>query len=293
MTDENNGTERSPIVERIRLGRRLRQLRENAGLTREEAGGAIRGSGTKVTRLESGRLSFRPRDVADLLDRYGVSGGVRDELLAMVERANQPGWWRQYADQMPSWLQHLVALEEVASRIQTYEPRMLPGLLQTKEYAHAVISTNPEAAGSAVDHRVRLRMRRQRILLGPHPTKLWALIDEAVLRRKVGGRDVMRRQVEHLLDLSQVGGPLTIQVVPFSVGHYSAEHAFSLLRFSYPEVPDICYVEKHAGAEYLEKLSVVESFAKIVHRLGVEAEQPEVSRRRLRALAADPVGAWP
>ncbi|MGH3926320.1 MAG: helix-turn-helix domain-containing protein, partial [Pseudonocardiaceae bacterium] len=190
-----------PTVLRILLGAQLRRLREAMGLTREAAGYTIRASESKMSRLELGRVSFKERDVADLLILYGVTDAdERDSLLSLARQANEPGWWHRYSDLLPSWFQAYVGLEEAASRIRTYEVQLVPGLLQTEEYARAVTAQGLETKSpEEVDRWVSLRMRRQRLLTRAGAPRLWAVVDEAALRRPIGGRDVMRGQLEHLI----------------------------------------------------------------------------------------------
>src|SRR5690606_22910693 len=214
-----------PTALRILLGSQLRRLREAKGISREEAGHLIRGSESKISRMELGRVGFKERDVADLLTLYGVEDEeARASVMELVAKANEPGWWHRFNDLLPSWFQAYVGLEEAASRIRTYEVQFIPGLLQTKEYARAVITAG--AAGISaheIARRVDLRMERQRVLDkdrdGPF---FWAVIDEAALRRPIGGVDVMRAQIEHLLELMRRPN-ITIQVIPFDYGGHSAE----------------------------------------------------------------------
>src|SRR5262245_49252227 len=190
-----------PTARRIIVGAQLRRLREAAGITRADAGYAIRGSESKISRLELGRVGFKARDVQDLLTMYGVTdAGERAAVMAMVAQSNERGWWHRYADLMPNWFHDYVGLEESASRILAYEVQFVPGLLQTDEYVLAVASHGrPDLATDEIRRRVALRLQRQKILNRPGAPKLWAVIDESVLYRPIGGRTVMRRQLDHLL----------------------------------------------------------------------------------------------
>lgn len=271
--------EGGPTVRRIVLGNQLRRLREARSITREAAGEVIRGSESKISRMELGRVSLKERDITDLLDVYGVEDErERETLLAMARHANEPGWWHSYGELVPSWFQNYVGLEEAATRIQTYEVRMIPGLLQTGDYAWWVVKQGlPEASDAEVHHRTRLRLDRQKVL---DTAKVWAVIDEAALHRIIGNPEVMREQLRHLLRLIEQNA-ITFQIVPFSVGNYSAENAFTLLRFAETELPDIVYLEYLNGSLYLDKRSEVELYAKVTHRLAVEADTPENSAERL------------
>ncbi|MEU6743432.1 helix-turn-helix domain-containing protein [Streptosporangium sandarakinum] len=275
----------SSTVLRIMLGAQLRRLREGRGITLEEAGHAIRASHSKISRMELGRVSFRVRDVADLLTMYGVTDDdERRPLLSLVERANQTGWWHNYNDVLPNWFETYVGLEESASGIRNYEVQFVPGLLQSEDYARAVILLGFPAAGEEeLERRVRLRMARQRVLRGSDPPHLWAVLDEAVLRRPLGGAEVMRGQIDHILAALELPN-VTVQIVPFSVGgHAAAGGPFSILRFAQPDLPDIVYLEQLTSAVYLEKRDEVERYIEVMERLCIEAEPasrtPDILRR--------------
>ncbi|MEV4098006.1 helix-turn-helix domain-containing protein [Streptosporangium saharense] len=264
----------SSTVLRIVLGAQLRRLREERHITLEAAGRAIRASHSKVSRMELGRVSFRVRDVADLLTLYGVTAPEdRQALLGLVERANVAGWWHNYNDVLPSWFETYVGLEESASVIRNYEVQFVPGLLQTEDYARAVVLLGyPSASEDEVERRVRLRMARQRILHAQDPPHLWAVVDEAVLRRPLGGPEVMRGQIDHILNTLELPN-VTVQIVPFSVGgHAAAGGPFSILRFSQPDLPDVVYMEQLTSAVYLEKRDDVDSYLEVMERLCIEAE---------------------
>ncbi|MCG5216263.1 helix-turn-helix domain-containing protein [Streptosporangium sp. KLBMP 9127] len=274
MTQTQPGA--GPTALRILLGSQLRRLREARGISREEAGHLIRGSESKISRMELGRVGFKERDVADLLTFYGVEDeDARTPVMDLVLRANEPGWWHRFNDLLPSWFQAYVGLEEAASRIRTYEVQFVPGLLQTKEYARAVITAGAAGLGShEIARRVDLRMERQRVLEGQGPF-FWAVIDEAALRRPIGGADVMRAQLEHLLELMRQPN-ITIQVMPFSFGGHSAEGgAYSVLRFQDNELPDVVYVEQLASALYLDKREDVDRYSEVMERLCAVSTTPD------------------
>lgn len=273
---------RGVTARRIVLGAQLRRLREAAGMSRADAGYLIRASDSKVSRLELGRVAFKERDVADLLTSYGVTDTAeRDAFLDMVNHANEPGWWRRYNDVMPSWFQDYIGLEESASRIQTYELQFVPGLLQVEGYAKAIATRGrPDFAPPDVERRIALRMRRQRILTGVNPPKLWAVMDESVLHRPIGGRRVHRLQVEHLLEVSALPN-VTLQIVPFHLSGYAAEGPFTMLRFAETELPDVVYVEHLGGALYLDGRRDIELYSRSLDRLMVDAETPDHTRQLL------------
>lgn len=282
------GSASGPTARRMVLGGQLRRLREDRNISREQAGEAIRGSESKISRLELGRVALKERDVADLLMLYGVTNtDERAAFLELVRESNQPGWWHRYHDLLPRWFQDYVGLEESASRIQTYELAFVPGLVQTEAYARAVVRRGlPDASTDEVERRVGLRMRRQRILGDPTHCRLWAVVDESVLHRAVGGTHVLRAQLEHLIDVTTRPN-VTLQVVPFRYGGSAAETPFTLLRFAEPDLPDVVYLEHLCGALYLDKADEVEIYTKVAQRLAVEAATPDDSRAALvRALDA-------
>jgi transcriptional regulator with XRE-family HTH domain len=276
-----------PTARRIILGAQLRRLREAAGISRGEAGYAIRGSESKISRLELGRVGFKERDVQDLLTMYGVSDpDERKSILDLVAQSNERGWWHRYSDLVPNWFQDYVGLEESASRLQAYELQFVPGLLQTEDYIRAVASHGrPVRVTDETERRVSLRLQRQKILHRPGAPKLWAVIDESVLHRPVGGRAVLRAQLEHLLEITREPH-ITVQVLPYALSGYAAEGAFTVLRFGEPELPDIVYIEHLAGALYLDRLDEIERYGRVFDRLTVDAETPDRTRQHLsKALA--------
>ena len=276
------------VVRRMILGSQLRRLREAAGISRADAGYLIRGSDSKMSRLELGRVGFKERDVVDLLKHYGVQDPAEHEkFLSLVALTNQPGWWRHFNDLMPKWFEDYVGLEEAASLIQTYELQFVPGLLQTESYARAVVSRGEmKTVSHEIERRVALRMQRQKALLGPQGPRFWAVIDESVLHRPVGGPEVLAEQIDRLLELTKLPH-ISIQVVPYEMSGCAAEGSFAILRFSQPELPNIAYVEHLVGALYLERADEVEAFSRAMDRLAVAAETPERSRMLLNSIRAE------
>ncbi|WP_188192329.1 helix-turn-helix domain-containing protein [Nonomuraea sp. SYSU D8015] len=285
MTQNQPGS--GPTALRILLGSQLRKLREAKNVTREEAGHLIRGSESKISRMELGRVGFKERDVADLLTLYGVvDQQARSAVLDLVATANEPGWWHRFNDVLPTWFQAYVGLEEAAARIRTYEVQFVPGLVQTKEYARAVVTAGAAGIGAEeIARRVDLRLERQRILDKEDGPVFWAVIDEAALRRPIGGAEVMRAQLEHLIDLMRQPN-ITIQIMPFSFGGHSAEGgAFSILRFPDPDLPDVVYVEQLASALYLDKREDVDRYTEVMERLCAVSTTPDETIELLRAIA--------
>ncbi|AGZ46669.1 helix-turn-helix domain-containing protein [Actinoplanes friuliensis] len=275
-----------PTVLRILLGAQLRRLREGKGISREDAGYEIRASGSKISRMELGRVSFKERDVADLLSMYGVKDAAeRDALLGLARQANNPGWWHHYGDILPPWFQSYLGLEAAASLIRTYEIQFVPGLLQTPEYARAVILRGHAGANAdEIDRRVELRRQRQQILDRIEPPQLWAVIDEAVLRRPIGGPEVMRAQIEALIEAAKKPN-VRLQIIPFNAGgHAAAGGPFAILRFPEPELPDVVYVEQLTSAIYLEKRDDVDHYAIAMERVCIDAEPPNHTQEILGKL---------
>ncbi|HWS37339.1 MAG TPA: helix-turn-helix transcriptional regulator [Actinoplanes sp.] len=265
-----------PTVLRILLGSQLRKLRESKGITREAAGYEIRASGSKISRMELGRVSFKERDVTDLLTLYGVSDSAeRDALIGLARQANNPGWWQHFGDVLPTWFQAYLGLEAASSLIRTYEIQFVPGLLQTPDYARAVIMLGHAGASSdEITRRVDVRLQRQQILTRPGGPQLWAVIDEAVLRRPIGGVEVMRAQIEALIEASKLPS-VRLQIIPFQAGgHAAAGGPFAILRFPEPELPDVVYVEQLTSAIYLDKREDVDHYAMAMERVCIDAEAP-------------------
>ncbi|WP_301323071.1 helix-turn-helix domain-containing protein [Actinomadura rupiterrae] len=259
------------------LGSQLRRLREAQGVSRQDAGYVIRASESKISRLELGRVSFKERDVEDLLTLYGVSDArERNALLQLARDANTPGWWHRYTDVLPSWFQTYVGLEESAALIRTYELQFVPGLLQSEGYARAIIQQgNAGAPESEIEQRVSLRLQRQERLTAPDAPRLWAVLDESALKRPIGGPEVMRGQLEHLIEVSKLPN-VTIQVMPFKFGAHAAEGgAFTILRFPEQDLPDVVYVESLTGAMYLDKRDDVDTYLQAMERLSVDSATPE------------------
>jgi uncharacterized protein DUF5753/helix-turn-helix protein len=265
-----------PTVLRILLGAQLRKLREGKGVSREDAGWEIRASESKISRMELGRVGFKERDVADLLTLYGVSDErERAAMLALATQANTPGWWHRYGDVLPGWFQSYLGLEAAAALIRTYEVQFVPGLLQTRDYARAVISLGHVGASPAeIDRRISLRQARQQVLARANPPQLWAVVDEAALRRPIGGTSVMRAQLEAMIEATRLPN-VRLQVIPFHAGgHAAAGGSFTILRFPEDELPDVVYVEQLTSALYLDKREDIDHYALAMERLCVEAEPP-------------------
>jgi hypothetical protein len=287
---QDDQTAGGPTVLRILLGTHLRRLRESKGVSREDAGWHIRGSESKISRMELGRVGFKERDIADLLTLYGIADTEeRDRLLALARSANTPGWWHRYGDVLSTWFQPYLGLEAAASMIRSYELQFVPGLLQTRDYARAVMALGGKPAPSdEVERRLDVRMTRQQLLTRPHGPRLWVVLDEAVLRRPVGDATIMRAQIQALIDATARSN-IIIQILPFRVGgHAAAGGAFSILRFEDPQLPDIVYIEHLTSALYLDKRDDVDLYAAAVETLCVQAEPPQHTTDILSNLLKEP-----
>ncbi len=281
--DEPRG---GPTVLRIMLGNQLRRLREARGITPDEAGYEIRGSRSKISRIEHGRVGLKERDIEDLLTLYGViDEQFRTGMLALTHQANSPGWWAKYGDILPEWFEPYLGLETAASLIRAFELQFVHGLFQTEDYARGVttLGYGPAPAGE-IERRVSLRMRRQEVLTAADPPRVWFVIDEAALRRPIGGRQVMRAQLKHLLEAAALPH-VTLQVVPFRRGgHAAAGGSFTVLRFAAPDLPDIVYLEHLTSALYLDERRDVDHYMEVMNRLSAEAHTPVATNRFLEEI---------
>jgi transcriptional regulator with XRE-family HTH domain len=267
----------SPTVRRRRLGQELRQLREAADLTIEEVAERLEVSPAKISRIETGRVSVRPRDVSDLLDQYKVAGRHRDDLLILTREARQQGWWHSYSDVLSEGTDIWVGLETEAEAIRLYEVQLVPGLLQSEEYARAVLrahyrSEQPER----VDQRVKLRMARQQLVIEQNNTPIWAVLDEAVLRRQMGPPEIMQAQYRRLLEFSDANN-ITIQVLPLDVGVYSGVPVGFWIMRLIDQDPEVVVIEHRGGILYIERSEDVAAYAHVFDWIRATAKGPEES----------------
>ncbi len=276
----------APTVLRILLGTQLRRLRESRGISATEAARAIRGSESKISRIELGRNAVREVDVADLLDLYGITDSAeREQLLNIASQANQHGWWHHYIDVLPGWFQAYLGLEESAKLIRSFDVQFVPGLLQTEEYSQAVLGLGSYSAEST-ERMVHVRQERQR-RFAAGGLGLSAVIDEGALRRPVGSASVMRAQLRHLLDVADRPG-LTIQITPLRTGaSYAAPGSFSILSFAAEDLPDIVYVEQLTSALYLDKPSDVDRYRQALDLISATSTAPEETNQFIWSLLAE------
>jgi hypothetical protein len=266
------------------LGNYLRALRENCSMSPLSAGQHIRAHASKISRMETAHVSLKPRDVDDLLALYGVDDKERTEIVRMVERSARPDWWQSYGEVVPDWLQQLIGLERDAHVIRTYETQFVPGLLQTPAYAQAVVISGHRLAPSEeVDQRVALRLERQRRMNEPGAPVLWALIDEGVLHRPVGGPQVMRDQLVYLLEALRQPG-VRLQIASYEASAAATPGAaVTYLRFAQGFLPDVVYLEHMTSAVYLDRLEDLDKYRAALDELSALAATPAESRAKLEA----------
>ena len=276
-----------PTVQRLVLGGHLRRLREDAGITTERAALVIRGSHSKISRMEHGRVAFKERDISDLLTLYGVGpGDEREALLRLARESGTPGWWQGYSDILPHWVEPYFGLEAAASFIREYELQFVPGLLQTESYARAVIRLGNHTAEDEVIRRAEARIARQEILSRVQPPTLWAVMDESALRRVIGGPEVMKEQISHLIEMCDHPA-VTLQILPFSAGaHRAMGGPFTILRFTEPDLRDVVFIEQLTSALYLDKATEVDSYLEVIEEVCLQAE-PAAETPRLLKCALD------
>ncbi|MCL7367771.1 helix-turn-helix domain-containing protein [Streptomyces ardesiacus] len=276
----------APTVGQVVLGRRLQELRETAGLKREEAAKVLRVAPATVRRMETAEVALKIPYVQILLTAYGVAADEVAAFVALAEEANQPGWWQRYHDVLPDWFSLYVSLEGAARIIRSYEPHFVPGLLQTEEYARSVMESGTigNVGGDAVERHVSLRMERQRLLERPDPPHLWVVMDETVLKRPVSihGR-VMREQLDKLLEFAALDR-VTLQVAEFEDGPHPGTYApFTLFRFAEPELPDMVFTEYLTGALYLDSRAEVSAHLEVLDHMTARAASTQRTEKILRA----------
>ncbi|MFC7882152.1 helix-turn-helix domain-containing protein [Streptomyces sp. NPDC057376] len=276
----------APTVGQVVLGRRLQELRETAGLKREEAAKVLRVAPATVRRMEMAEVALKIPYVQILLTAYGVPAAEVSAFVALAEEANQPGWWQRYHDVLPDWFSMYVSLEGAARIVRSYEPHFVPGLLQTEDYARAVMEagTIANAGGEAVERHVSLRMERQRLLERADPPHLWVVMDETVLRRPVSiDAGVMRGQLDKLLEFA-TRDRVTLQVAEFDDGPHPGTYApFTLFRFAEPELPDMVFTEYLTGALYLDSRTEVSAHLEVLDHMTARAASTQRTEKILRA----------
>jgi transcriptional regulator with XRE-family HTH domain len=277
------------FVLRMLLGSQLRRLREAADITADRAGYEIRASRSKISRMETGRVGFKVRDVSDLLTLYGVTDEqARARFLYLTRESSRPDWWTQYSDILPDWFENYLGFESASTTIRTFEIQFVHGLFQTEDYARAVTRLGHQAAPAVeIERRVRLRIKRQELLTRANPPRIWSVMDEAVLRRPFGGPAVMRAQLHHLIKVAKLP-QVTLQVVPFARGgHAGASGSFTVLRFEEQYLPDVVYIEQLTGAVYQDARTDVEHYLEVMDQLSGEALTPADTTRFIERVASE------
>ncbi|WP_128377790.1 helix-turn-helix domain-containing protein [Streptomyces cavernae] len=276
----------APTVGQVVLGRRLLDLRERAGLKREEAAQVLRVAPATVRRMETAEVALKIPYLQLLLKAYGVGDEEAEVFVALAEEANKPGWWQRYHDILPGWFSMYVSLEGAASLIRSYEPHFVPGLLQTEAYARGVLqsgaigATRPED----IERHVALRMQRQSLLTREDAPRIWAVMDETAIRRTVGCREVMGAQIDKLLEVTELPN-VTLQIAPFSAGPHPGTYGpVVLFRFAMPELPDMVYSEYLTGAVYLDARIEVTSYLEVMDRMAAQAATAHRTKEILRDL---------
>ena len=275
----------APTVGQVVLGKRLQELRESAGLGRDEAARALRVAAATVRRMETAEVALKIPYVQVLLETYGVPEDEAAAFLSLAEEANEPGWWQRFHDVLPDWFSLYVSLEGAARIIRSYEPHFVPGLLQTEAYARDVMTngTIAQKGPEAIERHVTLRMERQRLLERPDPPHLWVIMDETVLQRPVGDTsEVMRDQVDKLLEFAE-RDRVTLQIAEFAAGPHPGTYApFSLFRFAEPELPDMVTTEYLSGALYLDSREEVAAHLEVLDHMSTAAASAERTKKLLR-----------
>jgi transcriptional regulator with XRE-family HTH domain len=277
------------MVRRRQLMAELKRLRENAGLTQDGVAERLDWHATKLMRIETGRTAPHPNDVRLMLDAYGITDRNQVAALAKLARdARQRGWWYSYRDVLLNRYDFFIGLEPEASSVRVFELAMIPGLLQIEEYARAVVCGGPQKLGSSeVQGRVEVRMTRQNLLARENRPQVWIILDESVIRRTVGGSQVMRKQLERLVSVSEEGRAV-VQVIPYSADpHPGLEGPFVILGFADQAEPGLAYLETLGGNLYVDKTEEVDLYTAAFDHLSAVALSPDDTRVMLRAVADD------
>ncbi|HEX6527658.1 MAG TPA: helix-turn-helix transcriptional regulator [Streptosporangiaceae bacterium] len=270
-----------------RLAIELKRFRDNADLTGEQVAEEMGWSVAKVYRIEGDKVRVLPRDVARLLKLYGVEGAERDAVMELAKLARGKDWWHQYSGAIPEWFQFYVGLETAASALRGYESELVPGLFQTEAYARAIMSTAPAADNEEADRQITVRMERQKRLTASDPLTVWQVLNEAVIRRPVGGADVMRAQLDHLIEVASLKN-VTLQILSFDKGaHPAMIGSFQMMEFPDPADPEVVYLETQTGALYVEKQQDVREYGLRFDYARAQALGPAESRAMLIQLASE------
>jgi len=278
----------SPTVRRRRLAAELRKLRKESGKTREQVAQFVGCSPVTVTRIESAQSAPRLADTARMLEFYGVTGARREVLMTLCSEARRRGWWHQYSGAIPAWFEVYVGIEGEVSEIRSYQPEAIDGRLQTEGYIRALMLADVDVpSGEELERRIAVRMTRQEQLKGDDAPKMWVVLNEAALRREVGGRNTMRDQLTHLIEVSR-SNKVVVQVLTYGAGaHPAMDGAFEILRFPDAADPDVVYLQYRRGSIYLEDSADVAAYAELFDHLRARALGPDESRALIAHLAGE------
>jgi transcriptional regulator with XRE-family HTH domain len=284
---EDVNQHRSPTIRRRRLGFELRRHREAAGITIDVVADRLGCSPSKVSRIETGHTSASPGDVQHILDIYGVAASVTAELVQIAREARQKGWWHPYSTVLTS---AYVGLETAARSIRAYEPQVVPGLLQSEEYAIALIrGARLEDTDQEIEQRVRVRMQRQALLIQDDPIDLRVVLDEAVLSRPVGGDAVMLDQLAKLIEAARLPS-VTLQILPFAAGaHAGMDGSFVILEFEEEGDTDVVFIDNATGGLFLEKSEELGKYIPLFDTIRSAALPPEESIEMIEMLVEEPL----
>jgi len=272
-----------PTVRRRQLGRELRKLREGSGLLIDQLAERMRCSTSRISRIETARIRIAPGTVHEILDILGASGETRDRLVALARQADEPGWWQEYSDVLPFEYSTYIALEAEAVRLRSFEPIAVHGLLQTPQYAATLVSR--QRSGAELAARLAVRLARQGVLTKPEPAELWVILDESVIRREVGGPELMRHQIKRLVGIADLPN-VTIQLVPFAVGAYGAmTGSFTVMDFANPDEPNVVYQENYFTDHYVETPSGVARYVALFEEIASQALDAESTVGFLKRVA--------
>ncbi|MBO3680887.1 helix-turn-helix transcriptional regulator [Streptomyces sp. NEAU-YJ-81] len=270
----------APTVLRVVLGKRLQDLREKAGLSFEQAGRALDVTHATIRRMEKAEVGLKLPYVEKLLRTYGVADPEEVEgFLSLAREANKAGWWHRFRDVLPEWFNTFVSLEVEANLIRAYEPHYIPGLLQSEDYARAVLRAGmPHAPESEIERNVALRMERQALLTRDNPPMLWVVMDETVVRRPIGGSETMRAQIARLIEEAEAPH-IRLQIMPFDAGPHPAMYGpFHIFRFPIPELPDIAYTESLVSGSYFDQRDDVSAFLEALDRMCAQAAPAQTTQ---------------
>jgi transcriptional regulator with XRE-family HTH domain len=275
----------SPTVRRRRLGAELRRLRDSAGLTIEQVADALECSHSKISRIETAQVSPTPRDVRDMLQIYGVVGDQSEELVTLARQARQKDWWHAYGGDLPV---HMAGLEAEAHSIYMYSALLIPGLLQTGDYARAVMrAIRMDLRPDEIDRRVEFRLMRQPLLDRDDPPSLWAVLDEAALRRLIGGSEIMQAQLQRLCEVAEAPH-VNLQVIPFGAGaHAGLDGSFNIIGFPNQADPEVIFIETATSDLYLEDAAAIRRYHQLFDHVRAQALDPTKSAELLAKVAEE------